>query len=164
MSKRVPFYAKFKLWENYTEISSHFRCSCLNGDNFSVVKKINGTPVSSTNKTDSHDITEIVMKEALNTMILYCILQMFSDIFISFLLLFSSELCYSFSIIIKLQSHKLTFDIVQRLFHSSVSNTNVAQNIFGRLGVCSPREAEDHRFNPRSVKPKTIHTYIHFVY
>jgi hypothetical protein len=26
-----------------------------------------GTPVSSTNKTDSHDITEIVLKVALNT-------------------------------------------------------------------------------------------------
>jgi len=26
-----------------------------------------GTPVSSTNKTDPHDITEILLKEALNT-------------------------------------------------------------------------------------------------
>ena len=30
-----------------------------------------GTPVSSTNKTDRHDITEILLKVALNTIILF---------------------------------------------------------------------------------------------
>ena len=68
---------------------------------------------------------------------------------------------FYFSIIIKLQSYKLTLDIVQRFFHSSVSNANVTQNIDGRLGVCSPRVAGGYRFDPRSVKPKTkyqIHT------
>jgi hypothetical protein len=89
----------YKLWENYTEISSHFRCSCLNGDHFSVVKKINGTPVSSTNKTDSHDITEIVMKEALNTMTLYCILQMFSDSVVIFLYLILLYFYFIFTVI-----------------------------------------------------------------
>ena len=31
------------------------------------LRQIGGTPVSSTNKTDSHDITEILLKVALNT-------------------------------------------------------------------------------------------------
>ena len=31
------------------------------------LRKVGGTPVSSTNKTDSHDITEILLKVALNT-------------------------------------------------------------------------------------------------
>jgi hypothetical protein len=34
-----------------------------------------GTPVSSTNKTDHHDITEILLKVALNTIILTPLFQ-----------------------------------------------------------------------------------------
>jgi hypothetical protein len=49
-----------------------------------------GTPVSSTNKTDRHDITEILLKVALNTITLtYTRRVAFSETFIYFL---SSEL------------------------------------------------------------------------
>jgi hypothetical protein len=40
----------------------------------SSIKIASSTPVSSTNKTDHHDIpvTEILLKEALNTILCYC--------------------------------------------------------------------------------------------
>jgi hypothetical protein len=40
-----------------------------------------GIPVSSTNKTDSHDITEILLKVALNTITLECIHEHFINYF-----------------------------------------------------------------------------------
>ena len=44
-----------------------------------------GTPVSSTNKTDSHDITEILLKVVLNiiTLLYMFIFYVFGDLFIS---------------------------------------------------------------------------------
>ena len=44
-----------------------------------------GTPVSSTNKTDRHDITEILLKVALNTIIITLTLCATSDVILSLL-------------------------------------------------------------------------------
>jgi hypothetical protein len=53
---------KFSFWK----IKENKVCQCLaTGLWFSL-----GTPVSSTNKTDCHDITEILLNVALNTIIL----------------------------------------------------------------------------------------------
>ena len=55
-----------------------------------------GTPVSSTNKTDLHDITEILLKVALNTINLQC--YNFVDTHVFFLLMFDFDFFFCFQV------------------------------------------------------------------